>query len=432
MRTAIEAGLHEGRRVIEPFGNLMISQSPADQLQCARIYAARYPKPPALWAGERYEHSRLRVAYVSGDFRAHPVAVLMAGVLEHHDRSAFDITALSFGPDDKSPIRTRIENGCERFLDMRGARDDDIAATLRRMEIDIAVDLMGYTADCRPAIFASRPAPVQVNYLGFPATMAADFMDYILADNITIRPQDERFYSEHIVRLPDTYLPTDSARPRNGDAGGRARHGLPEDGFVFCSFNKSYKINPAMFTIWMRLLSAVPGSVLWLPEADTQVHENLARAAQAHGVAASRLVFAPFLDNPADHLARLALADLFLDTLPFNAHTTAADALWAGLPVLTCAGRTFAGRVAASCLHALGLPTLIAPSLDAYEAEALRLARNPGDLAALRGDLARRIATGALFDTARFTLHLESAYRGMQARTARGLPPAGFAVERIA
>ena len=292
----------------------------------------------------------------------------------------------------------------------------------------IFADLMGPTENCRGGIFAARPAPVQVNYLGYPGTMACGFMDYILADREVIPADEARHYSEKIVYLPDCYLASDDKRAIAQRAPSRGELGLPPNGFVFCSFNNSFKIMPEMFATWMRILGEVEGSVLWLPEGNQATERNLKREAQARGVASDRIIFAPFLASPEDHLARLSAADLFLDTLPCNAHTTASDALWAGLPILTCKGSTFAGRVAASQLLAAGLSELVTESLAAYEAMAISLARDSAALSAIRAKLARNRNPAALFDTARFTRHLETAYTQMRARRLRGEGPQSFAV----
>jgi predicted O-linked N-acetylglucosamine transferase (SPINDLY family) len=292
----------------------------------------------------------------------------------------------------------------------------EVAELLRRMEVDIAVDLMGFTGECRPGILAFRPAPVQVNYLGFPGTMGADYIDAIIADRTVIPEESVGDYSEAVVYLPDTYLPNDATRRIAERTPTRSEAGLPEKGFVFCSFNNSYKFTPELFDIWMRLLSRVEGSVLWLPEVNAAAVRNLRREAASRGIDENRLVFAPFLASAEDHLARLRLADLFLDTLPYNAHTTAADALWAGLPVLTTPGSTFAGRVAASLIKAIGLPEMIAPSPEAYEAMALQLARDRNALAEIKAKLQRNRGMHALFDTARFTRNLEAAYAKLYER----------------
>ena len=295
------------------------------------------------------------------------------------------------------------------------------------MEIDIAVDLNGFTGDPRTRILARRPAPIQVNYLGYPGTMGAEYIDYIIADPVVITPDEESCYSEKVAYLPDTYQANDSRRPPVGQVPSRPEAGLPETGFVFASFNNTYKITPETFGVWMRLLSSVEGSVLWLLEDNPFAAENLRREAAARGVSPERLIFAP-RTSPDKHLARQPLADLFLDTLPYNAHTTASDALWVGLPVITTPGRTFPGRVAASLLTAIGLPELITPSLDEYERLALSLARNPAALAAIKGKIALHRERFPLFDTKRFTRHLEAALTQMWERQQQGLPPQTFTI----
>ena len=429
-RKKLAAALRARQPAIVPFGSVMISDSPSDQLQCAQGWIARRNLAlPPLWRGERYDHERIRVAYVSGDFRTHPVAILIAGVFEHHDRERFETAGISIGPDDGSEIRARIAAGFERFIDARGKSDLQIASLLREMEVDVAIDLMGLTADCRPGIFALRPAPVQVNYLGYPGTMGAPFMDYIFADAVVIPEHGKHHYSEKVVYLPDTYLASDDKRPI-APVPSRAEAGLPEYGFVFCSFNQTYKFTPEMFAVWMRLLGAAEGSVLWLPEGNEAARRNLARAAEEHGVARERLIFAPHLLSAEQHLGRLSLADLFLDTLPCNAHSTASDALWAGLPLITCMGSTFAGRVAASLLGAIGLPELVTESIAAYEAMALLLARDAGPIGEIKAKLARNRNTAPLFDTARFTRNLEAAFAHMRERAKRGEAPQSFAVRQ--
>jgi predicted O-linked N-acetylglucosamine transferase (SPINDLY family) len=299
------------------------------------------------------------------------------------------------------------------------------------LEVDIAIDLKGYTTDSRPGILAFRFAPVQVNFLGYPGTMGADYMDYILADQQVIPPAHHAYYTEKVVYLPDTYQVNDSKRRIAECTPARSEVGLPDSGFVFCCFNNNYKITPDIFERWMRLLGHVEGSVLWLLEDNAVAARNLRREAEIRGVVPKRLVFAPRVKLD-DHLARHRLADLFLDTLPINAHTTASDALWAGLPVVTCLGTTFAGRVAASVLNAVGLPELVAHSLEEYEALALKLATDAGLLVEIKAKLARNRETCALFDTDRFRRHIEAAYVTMWERYQRGEPPASFAVEAIA
>ena len=424
----VSSRLRAGARVIQPFGNLMISRDPADQLQCAKVWTRGEGVQALLWRGRRYIHEKVRVAYLSGDFCVHPVSILMAGVFEAHDKSRFETTAISFGPDDGSALRTRVMKSFDRFLDVRGRTDFEVASLMHAAEIDIAVDLMGLTGNSRQGILAFRPAPVQVNYLGFPGTMAAPHIDYIIADRIVIPEAEQRHYREKVVYLPDTYMPSDARRRVSDRKFSRAEEGLPEMGIVFCCFNNSYKFTPEMFSVWMRLLKAVEGSVLWLSEPNDTARRNLMAEAEKQGVRAGRLVFAPFLSNLDDHLVRLSIADLFLDTLPCNAHTTASDALFMGVPVITTSGPTFAGRVAASLLSAVGMPELIVPSLSAYEARALELTRDPAALRAVKAKLSTNRTSFPLFDTARFTRHLEAAFGAMRERQRRRLPPERFSV----
>jgi predicted O-linked N-acetylglucosamine transferase (SPINDLY family) len=358
------------------------------------------------------------------------MAYLTVGLFEQHDKSRFETTAISFGPDPGDQFRKRLENSFDRFLDVQTKNDRDLVLLLRELEIDIAVDLMGYTNNSRPAILALRPAPVQVNFLGYAGTMGADTIDYIIADRFIIPEACQSFYTENIVYLPDTYLPTDSTRSIGEHAPARGAAGLPESGFVFCCFNNNYKITPPIFDIWMRLLLEVEGSVLWLVEDNAAAVGNLRHEAEGRGVAPERLVFAPRV-KLEDYLARLRLADVFLDTLPYNAHTTASDALWAGLPVVTCAGSSFAARVAGSLLNAVGLPELITGTLEDYEALALKLARDRDLLAHIKSKLARNRQSFPLFDTERFRRHIESAYQTMWERHQRGEPPASFAVASV-
>jgi len=422
-----------GKRVISPFNHKALSDSAAEQQQCAQVWVRNElpASPTPLWRREKYRHRRIRLAYVSADFNASAVATLMAGVFEHHDRTQFEITAMSMGSDAQTDMRIRLKKAFEHLVDARAMDEHEIAAHLRRSETDIAVDLMGFTGECRTKIFTFRPAPLQVNFLGFPGTMGADYMDYIIADRVVVPDEHKRAYSEKVVHLPDTYLPSDRTRMIDERAPTRAEAGLPERGFVFASFNNAYKFSPAMFDVWMRLLSQVEGSVLWLPEHHLLTTRNLIREAGTRGIDASRLVFAPQVPSPSGHLARLRLADLFLDTLPYNAHSTANDALWAGLPVLTCLGKSFAGRVAASLLQAVDLPELTTDSLPSYEALALKLAREPKRLAAVKAKLGRNRDSGPLFDTARFTKHLEAAFTIMWERHQRGERPKAFAVPSI-
>jgi predicted O-linked N-acetylglucosamine transferase (SPINDLY family) len=328
-------------------------------------------------------------------------------------------------------MRARLRAAFDQFIDVRGRSDREVAGLLRSLGIDIAIDLMGYTQGNRAGVFAERGAPVQVNYLGYPGTMGMAGFDYILADPWVIPHGHEAAYSESVVRLPDMYQVNDRKRAIDARTPSREEAGLPAKGFVFCCFNNSFKIAPAMFALWMRLLGRVEGSVLWLLEDNAAASRNLRIEAQRHGIGSERIVFAP-RRPPPEHLARHRLADLFIDTLPYNAHTTASDALWAGLPLLTCAGTTFAGRVAASLLCAAGLPELVTQDLDAYERTAFALATDPGRLAALRTKLAENRARAPLFDTDRFRRHIEQAYTTMIRRSRDGLSPEPFDVRPVA
>jgi protein O-GlcNAc transferase len=403
---------------------------PALHLQGAKnLIATRMPTRPApLWAGTRFRHDRIRIAYVSSDFHEHATAHLIAELIELHDRARFEVIGLSFGIDDGSAVRRRLAQAFDGFLDMPEQSDRAIAAELHAREIDIAVDLKGHTRGSRPEIFAHRPAPIQVSYLGFPGTIGADFLDYVIADPIVLPVSQQPFYTERIVQLPDCYQANDSKRAISAQTPERRAAGLPDAGFVFCCFNNNYKIRRPVFDVWMRLLSEVPGSVLWLLRDTAGVEGNLRREAAARGVDPDRLIFAERCALDV-HLARHRLADLFLDTLPYNAHTTASDALWAGLPLVTCQGEAFAGRVAASLLAAVGLPELVTQNLADYEALALRLARDPAMLRSVRDKLAANRSTHPLFDSARFCRHLEAAYLRMWETWQRGEPPQPFRVD---
>jgi predicted O-linked N-acetylglucosamine transferase (SPINDLY family) len=434
-RGAVIAAIDRGMHAAVPF-TLIATDCPAHILRrCAELYTAEIAPPPARAADrapprDRSRNERIKLAYVSGDFHAHATAYLMTGVFEAHDRDRFELYAVSLGRNDHSEIRMRLERPFEGFIEAGDRTDREIADLLRDLEVDIAVDLKGLTKGARPGIFALRPAPVQVNYLGYPGTMGVGYIDYLLADQVIIPDSDQRWYAENIVYLPDTYQCNDAQRVMTEKTPSRRDVGLPERGFVFCSFNGSYKITPLMFDVWMRLLQKTEGSVLWLRESNDASMRNLRREAESRGVAGERLVFAPSW-SLADHLARHRLADLFLDTLPCGAHTGASDALWAGLPVLTCLGDSFAGRVAASLLDAIGLPEMVMRSLGEYEARALEFAHDPAALVEIRERLARNRNTHALFDTARFTRNLETAYEHMVERHRSGEPPRPFAVGRV-
>ena len=388
---------------IDPWVLLSYSSGGALQRECAARTLPQKSTP--LWRGEKYAHEKTRLAYLSYDLRAHPVGYQLAPLLERHDRSRFEVIGISTGPDDGSDIRRRIQAACDQFHRADYADPAGTAALMRALEVDVAIELGGFTEGAALNVLAHRPAPLQVSWLGYAGTTGADFIDAILADAIAVPASQQAFYSEKIVHLPDSFFPMDDTRAI-GSPPSRAETGLPEDAFVFCAFNNNFKITAPVFDIWMRLLQQVPGSVLWLREG---VSDTLRREASARGVAPERLVFAPHVPLAVHH-ARHQLADLFLDTLPYNAHATAADALAAGLPVLTRLGDAYPGRVAASLVTAAGLGELVTQSAQEYEALALALARDPARLKALREKLIASRATAPLFDTAQLARHIEAAY----------------------
>lgn len=421
------AAVDAGERAASPFSLLAIASSPAQQRRCAETYVRElFPTKSSPLPSKR-KPGRVRVGYFSRDFRNNALSYVLAGLFEQHDRTRFELFAFSFGPQVVDAMRRRVEAAFEHFLDVSAKTDDGIAQLARELGIDIAVDLKGLSGYARSGIFARRAAPVQVNYMGYPGTMGAPYMDYLMADRVVVPERELPHYAECVVWLPHTYWANDWKRPIALRTPTRAEAGLPERAFVFCCFNNPAKITPDVFAVWMRLLAAVEGSVLWLLDHNAAATRNLRAEAQVRGIAPARLVFAPQLE-PSEHLARHRVADLVLDTFNYNAHTTAADALWAGLPVLTCPGQTFASRVGASLLHALGLPELIASSRTEYETLALAFATDRERLGAIRKKLARNIPTHPLFDTALFARHIEAAYRAMHERCLQGLPPQRFAV----
>jgi len=426
----IVRNVRAGQRATEPFELLFFTDDPADQLACARTCTGdRYPPTAAVWTGERYAHKRIRLAYVSADFRDHPASYLLAELFEGHDRARFELYGISLGPDDKGPMAVRVSSAFEHFLRVRERSDREIAALLREHEIDIAVDLLGYTSHRRTGLFAMRPSPIQVNYLGFPATVGTDYHDYILADPFLIPDGSDTHYSEKVARLPDTFQANDTSRRRAEETPTRMSLGLPEQAVVYCSFNKSPKINPETFDAWMSILRGVPGSVLWLWGGEAALERNLHREAQARGVDPSRLVLAAGVPY-ARHLARLKCADISLDTFPFNGGATASDALWCGVPVITRPGRALASRMAGSLLRAVGLPELVVEDSTRYTALAIRLGTDAGLRALTREKLSANRGTWPLFDAERFRRHIEAAYEIMWRRYQAGQPPESFSVPR--
>ena len=425
----LSAMLHGGAVPANPIRTLCLRDDPALHLKASREYVGRQfalpAEPGARPRGGGQAKEKLRIAYVSGDFRVHPVAFLAAGLFEHHDRQAFETFGYAWGGDG-SPICRRIRDGFDHFVEVDTLSDADVARQISGAGIDIAVDLQGLTGPLRSGILTGRPAPVQVSYLGQPGTMGAGWIDYIIADRFLIPPAEAGHYSESLVYLPDCYQVNDSQRAPAGPVLERDTVGLPREAFVFAAFNSTYKITPAMFGVWMRLLSRVPDSVLWLHCKDDRegqaAADNLRRQANTRGIASERLVFAGRVPLQA-HVQRLQSADLFLDTFPYGGGATSSDVLWAGLPLVTLAGRSYVARMAGSLLTAAGIPELIAASLEEYEAIALRLATDRAALDDVRARLATARSSGPLFDTARFTRNLEAAYRAMWERHTAGEAP---------
>ncbi len=407
----VVAAIRAGDRGIHPGTMLSYSNAPDVMLANAKVHAA--PAAGIAWTARPFSGPKIKLAYCSADFHDHPMPRLLAGLFERHDRARFEVIAVSFGPEDGSAMRARLRAAFDQFHDVRTSSDAGIADLMAGLGVDIAVDLMGYTTYSRPGLFARRPAPVQASYMGYAGTLGAEHYDYIIADNVVAPPSHQPFYAEKIMALPETYWVTDDRRAEAGPPPSRSQAGLPEHGFVFCCFNNNWKIGPDQFDIWMRLLTAVPDSVLWLIQDNDQAAANLRKSAAARGVAPARLVTAKRV-TPQEHLARHRLADLFLDTLPYGAHTSASDALWCGVPVVTLMGAGFPGRVAASILTAMELPELVTQTFPDYERLARTLATDAPRLAALKQKVAANRTSTALFDTARFTRSMEAAFEKMR------------------
>jgi len=411
LQSQIVEGVRAGKKVCRQLAFLALSDSSEDQLQCAQTVSEHSYRRSAvqLWRGERYNHERIRIGYLSPDFREHPVGHLFAGVMEKHDKARFEIYAFSLGVDDGSSLRQRFVAAADHFVDVRAKPSLEVAQIIRQHEVDILIDLAGPTMDAQPDVFGFKPAPVQVLYLGYPGTSGAEYMDYILADRTVIPEEHQKFYAEKVLYLPECYLPTDPQLVFSERTPSREEMSLPAEGFVFCSFNHDYKINPPVFDVWMRILARVKGSVLWLMRLNSDAEENLRKEAEKRGIERSRLIFAVRVPSIADHLARYRLAGLFLDTTPYNAHTTSTDALRAGLPVLTVEGGSFQSRVATSVLRTVGLPELAVRSLAEYEETAVRLAESPRELEALKARVRSQVAASRLSDATAFTLGVEAA-----------------------
>jgi predicted O-linked N-acetylglucosamine transferase (SPINDLY family) len=425
---AVES-LRAGAATPNPFISLCVFDDPEIHLDCARRYFADLARGgvPAL-AKLHARKDRIRVGYLSGDLRDHATSYLLAGVFEAHDRSRFEIHAYSYGPDDESALRGRLMRSFDAFNDVHASGDAELARRIAADDVDILVDLDGYTRRSRAPVLQFRPAPVCVHYLGYPGTLGSPHVDYLIADAFVVPADDEKFYSEAIVRLPGCYQANDDKRATPDSYQTRRDAGLSDHAFVFCAFNRPYKITPAVFEVWMRILRSVPESVLWLLRDNERVEANLKREAAQRSVDPQRLIFAPRVTHD-EHLARHRFADLFLDTWPVCGHTTASDALWAGLPLITCPGRSFISRVSGSLLTATGLPELIAPDIAAYEASAIALARDPRALAALRDKLIANRRSRSPFDTRRFCRNLENAFEKMWGIAHSGKQPHGFNVD---
>jgi len=421
----LESRLLAGDQASNPFPILSLFNDPPLQRQCAEIWSKNKLgfTSPLHSIGKRGRRDKIRVGYFSMDFREHPVAHLMAELIETHDRNRFEIFGFSFGIETGDSMRKRLEGAFDKFLEVSLISELDIARLARDHEIDIAIDLGGYTQDSRPAIFAHRAAPIQINYLGFPGTMGTEHLDYFIGDRVTVTQENIEHFSEKIIFLPNSFQANPSSRPIGSRESSRASYGLPESGLVFCCFNNVWKITPDVFKLWASILQKVKGSVLWLQDGGDMAKKNLSRELESAGIGDDRIVFAGRLPWLSDHLSRYRLADLFLDTFPYGAHTTASDSLWAGLPVLTRTGESFASRVASSLLHAIGLPELITHTTQEYESLAIELANNPEKLSSFKARLAENRATCPLFNTALFTQHIEAAYQAAYDRYHEGLAP---------
>ncbi|AKD24453.1 putative O-linked N-acetylglucosamine transferase, SPINDLY family [Polynucleobacter duraquae] len=423
----IQLGISQGKNVAEPFGFQAISESEEELKACAKLFADFYfeQKDSMAILGQ---NNKIKIGYVCGEFRNQATSILMAGVYESQNKDEFEIYAFDNGLDDGSFLRKRIEVAFDHMIDIRGLPDQEVAQKIANLKIDILVNLNGYFGESRQAIFAYRPAPIQVNYLGFPGTLGSKYIDYLIADDRVIPPDSYQYYYEKIVSLPNCYQANDDKRVISQKIFTRADFGLPQNAFVYCCFNNNYKITPQIFKIWMNILSNTSNTVLWLLKDNDLAAKNLLAHAEHHGVAKDRIFFAD-RRVPEEHLARHQHADLFLDTFPYNAHTTASDALWSGLPILTYVGNTFPGRVTSSLLSGLGVRELIADSQEEYRDMAISFANNPLDLRSIRKKIESKKFTCTLFDTGQFTKKLESAFRFMHSRCVANLPPEHFKVQ---
>jgi predicted O-linked N-acetylglucosamine transferase (SPINDLY family) len=400
-----------GAKVAHPFTLLSLTDNPDLLKRSSEIFSKNnYSAAPSLAHNKKLaKKSKLRIGYFSADFRIHPVAFLIAELFELHDKNQFEIYAFSF-VDSTDDMNIRIRNAVHSFINVSNKSDFEISQLARDLSIDIAIDLSGFTEGSRTSIFTYRAAPIQVNFLGYPSTLGSDFIDFIIADKFLIPDNLKQFYAEKIIFLPNSYQPNDRKRMISENQLTKAEFDLPESGFIFCCFCNNYKILPSTFDGWMRILNEVDESVLWLFEDNAIASANLKRAAQLRGVDPNRLIFAKSLPQP-NHLARYSLADLFLDSFPYNAHTTASDALWAGLPILTLNGKSFASRVASSLLSAIGLEQLITTTQQDYENLAIDLGKNPQKVVSLKTTLAANRLTAPLFNSRLYTKNIETSYQ---------------------
>ena len=422
--------IRANKKVSQPFSMLSLDDCPLEHKLSAQIFSKeKYPAQNSLGNIQKYcKQKKIRIGYFSADFRNHAVSYLTSELFERHNKEKFDLFAFSFNPENDDAITTRLKKSFHQFIDVRNLSDLKVAETARDLQIDIAIDLGGYTTHSRTGIFAYRAAPIQVNWLGYPGTMGVDYIDYIIADKTIIPETHQHFYTEKVVVLPDTYMVDDSFRVVSSRVFTRQECNLPDDAFVFCCFNNGYKINPQVLDSWSKILVTVENSVFWISENNKYFRANIANEFRNRGVDASRIIFANRVDLMGDHLARYGLADLFLDTHPYNAHTTAVDSLKASLPVLTLIGQSFASRVASSLLSAIGLPELVTHTREEYEALAIELAKNPQKLLDIKSKLAHNYLSAPLFNTPLFTKNIEAAYMQMMERYWNDLPPEHLSV----
>ena len=411
------------KKKINPFLTLSFYESPQLQKTSAEIFVKNEynDKNNQNYKFNNQAKKKLRIAYYSADFRNHPMSYLLANLYELHDKNKFEIIGISFGPDKNDEMRKRVSSAFDKFYDLRLKTEDEIVKFSRELKIDIAIDLMCFTKYHKFGIFVKKCAPIQVNYLGYPGTSGTNYLDYIIADKILIPKESQKHYSEKIVYLPDTYQANDSTKKIADKIFTREELGLPKDGFVFCCFNNNYKITPQVFDVWMRLLEKVENSVLWILSEDINISKNLKKEATIRGIDFNRIVFAERI-KMNEHLARQKVADLFIDTFPYTGHTTASDALWVGLPVLTRIGKSFASRVSASLLNAIGLSELVTNSVKEYEDLAIELAKNPPKLKEIKNKLKNNRNTKPLFNTQIFARNMEKAYSLMYERYLKNLP----------